>query len=144
LVTDELGHLIDYGRTLYRPPADLRDHVIARDRTCRFPTCHRTASRCEIDHLRPWTDGGPTNEPNLIALCCRHHHGKHDTTWQPIRHQDGTIDWTSPTGHTYTVPAATYPVDHTHDVYAHPDNAEHPADDTDADPPGTDSNDPPF
>jgi hypothetical protein len=37
LVTDELGKLIDYGRSTYRPPKDLADYVIARDRTCRFP-----------------------------------------------------------------------------------------------------------
>ena len=27
LVTDELGHLIDYGQTVYRPPQDLQDFV---------------------------------------------------------------------------------------------------------------------
>jgi hypothetical protein len=32
LVTDELGHLIDYGRSTYEPPADLARFVIARDR----------------------------------------------------------------------------------------------------------------
>jgi hypothetical protein len=37
LITDERGHLLDYGRTTYRPPKDLADHVIARDRTCRHP-----------------------------------------------------------------------------------------------------------
>src|SRR5581483_2137124 len=40
LVTDEVGQLVDYGRTVYRPPQDLTDHVIARDRTCRGPGCH--------------------------------------------------------------------------------------------------------
>ena len=49
LVTDETGRLVNYGRSTYRPPKDLADHVIARDRTCRFPTCNRKAGRCEID-----------------------------------------------------------------------------------------------
>ncbi|MGH8961865.1 MAG: DUF222 domain-containing protein [Jatrophihabitantaceae bacterium] len=61
LVTDELGHLLDYGRTSYRPPTDLREFVTARDRTCRFPTCNRPAVRCELDHAIPWSDGGGTN-----------------------------------------------------------------------------------
>ncbi|MDT4909717.1 MAG: hypothetical protein QOI69_2958, partial [Pseudonocardiales bacterium] len=43
LVTDPMGKLIDYGRTTYRPPKDLADHVIARDRTCRFPHCQTTS-----------------------------------------------------------------------------------------------------
>jgi hypothetical protein len=59
LVTDELGRLRDYGRTRYRPPADLHDFVVARDQTCAFPTCHRQASRCELDHIDPWVRRRP-------------------------------------------------------------------------------------
>ncbi|MDT4984925.1 MAG: hypothetical protein QOF95_2415, partial [Pseudonocardiales bacterium] len=33
----------------------------------------------------------------------------------PRRLDDGSIQWTSPTGHTYLEPAATYPIDHTTD-----------------------------
>ncbi len=81
LVTDPLGTLLDHGRTVYKPPAALRDFIIARDRTCRFPSCNRPACRCELDHILAWDDNGQTNEPNLQALCCRHHHMKHDTDW---------------------------------------------------------------
>jgi 5-methylcytosine-specific restriction endonuclease McrA len=113
LVTDETGRLLDYGRNTYRPPKDLTEHVIARDRTCRFPNCNRKAGRCEIDHRRPWEQGGTTNRANLDALCSRHHHGKHQAGWRPKRLPDGTIEWTSPTGHKYTEEAATYPIDQT-------------------------------
>ncbi|HZZ96607.1 MAG TPA: DUF222 domain-containing protein [Jatrophihabitantaceae bacterium] len=65
LVTDDLGQLIDYGRTVYRPPQDLIDHVTARDRTCRGPGCHRHARRCELDHVVPYSQGGQTNAANL-------------------------------------------------------------------------------
>ena len=109
LITDEHGRLLDYGRTTYRPPADLTRHVIARDQTCRFPTCNRKAHRCELDHTHPWHTGGTTDPANLNALCRRHHHAKHDTGWQPQRLTDGTIRWTSPTGHTYLVPASQLP-----------------------------------
>ncbi|MEO8888095.1 MAG: DUF222 domain-containing protein [Jatrophihabitantaceae bacterium] len=135
LVTDELGHLLDYGRTTYRPPTDLRDYVMARDRTCMFPTCNRRACRCEIDHVRAWEDGGQTNTANLTVLCCRHHHGKHEAGWQLSRLPDGSIEWTSPTGHVYLVPASTYPIDTTHEVYIRNDNTEHPATEDDPDPP---------
>jgi hypothetical protein len=113
LVTDDRGHLLDYGRTTYRPPQDLTDHVIARDRTCRFPHCNRQARHCELDHETAWTDGGPTNESNIHALCTRHHRAKHEAGWQPQRQPDGDTPWTSPTRHTYLEPAATYPLDRT-------------------------------
>jgi hypothetical protein len=113
LVTDELGKLIDYGRRNYRPPKDLADYVIARDRTCRFPHCNRRAARCEIDHRRSWECGGATCAFNLDLLCPRHHHGKHEAGWQPRRLPNGDLEWTSPTGHVYVKEAATYPIDQT-------------------------------
>jgi hypothetical protein len=113
LVTDPLGKLIDYGRDVYRPPKDLADHIIARDRTCRFRHCNRPACRCDLEHKLPWERGGETNEANLNAMCCRHHHCKHQAGWTPERLPDGSIESTSPTGHKYIEPPATYPIDRT-------------------------------
>jgi hypothetical protein len=123
LVTDPVGRLVDYGRTRYRPPADLAEFVLARDRTCRFPTCNRAACRCEIDHVNAWADGGQTNEPNLLVLCCRHHHGKHEAGWRPTLNEDRSVSWTSPLGQTCTVPPATYPVDTTFAMYVAADDS---------------------
>jgi len=61
------------------------------------------------------------------ALCSRHHHGKHDAGWRPKRLDDGSTEWTSPTGHRYIEPPATYPVDRTTELAA--------ATDADPDPP---------
>jgi hypothetical protein len=113
LVTDERGHLLDYGRTTYRPPADLREYVIARDRTCRGIGCHRQARRCELDHVHDWDDGGQTDAGNLAPECRRDHHLKHDAGWTVRRRADGTVEWTSPAGRAYEKPPETYPVDHT-------------------------------
>ncbi|MDT4891412.1 MAG: hypothetical protein QOE97_447 [Pseudonocardiales bacterium] len=113
LVTDELGVLRDYGRSTYRPPADLADHVLARDRTCTWPGCHRPAQRCDIDHRRGWADGGQTAEPNLQALCRRHHRAKDHAGWRTRLLADGSTEWTSPAGRTTIRPPATYPVDTT-------------------------------
>jgi hypothetical protein len=52
------GQGLDYGRTRYRPPQDLIDHVVARDRTCRGIGCDRPARSCQIDHTIP-TQMGP-------------------------------------------------------------------------------------
>lgn len=111
LVTDPVtGHLLDYATRTYKPPAALREFVIARDRTCQFPGCQTPGWRCDIDHVEPWTgdaDGGQTKADNLITLCRRHHRLKTHNNWRVrIRKpQDGrsdppetVIEWTSPHG----------------------------------------------
>jgi hypothetical protein len=97
------GQILDYGRKTYRPPANLADHVIARDKTCVFPHCRRPARSCDIDHGEDWCTGGATCEHNLHPLCHRHHHAKHNAGWRVTRQPDGTYLWTAPTGHTHTV-----------------------------------------
>jgi uncharacterized protein DUF222 len=101
LVTDDTGQLIDYARRSYRPPANLTDHIIARDHTCRFPGCRRPARLCDLDHAEPFGDGGATNSHNVEALCPRHHNGKHHAGWRVKHRPDGTHEWSSPTGHRY-------------------------------------------
>jgi hypothetical protein len=113
LVTDEMGRLIDYGRTTYRPPVGLADFVRAHDQTCRFPGCHRRARDCDLDHLEAWDDLGDTNFVNLAAECRRHHRVKHEADWAVERQLDGTVQWTSPTGHIYDRPLDPLPIDHT-------------------------------
>ncbi len=103
LVTDPLtGHLLDHGRRTYQVPDRLREFIVARDRTCRFPGCARRADRCQIDHADPWHDGGQTSPANLGALCVRHHQLKTHASWQITHSQpDGTCTWTSPQGRAY-------------------------------------------
>ena len=113
LLTDPQGHLHNYGRSTYRPPAPLTQHIHARDRTCRFPHCTRPATRSDIDHTTPWTNGGTTTATNLTTLCPRHHHLRHDTTWTYQRTTPTGTTWTTPTGTTHTTPHATYPPDTT-------------------------------
>jgi hypothetical protein len=38
---------------------------------CRFPGCDRRV--CDVHHLRPWADGGPTDIDNGLLVCTRHH-----------------------------------------------------------------------
>jgi hypothetical protein len=113
ILTDPHGRLLDYGRSTYRPPAELTRHIQARDRTCRFPHCTRTAQHCDLDHTTAWADGGTTTDTNLLTLCPRHHHLRHDTAWTYTRHADDTVTWTTPTGHTHTRPPDPYPIDTT-------------------------------
>jgi hypothetical protein len=106
LVTDpDSGYLLDYGRTTYRPPAALADHVRARDVTCRMPNCNRPATTSDLDHLIPYPTG-TTSEPNLCAACRRDHQLKTHGRWQhhlsnDPAHPPGTTVLISPTGHAY-------------------------------------------
>jgi hypothetical protein len=114
LVTDQLGHLIDYGQTVYRPPQDLKDFVTARDRTCTGIGCHRSSQRCDLDHEEEFEEGGHTCADNLGPKCEREHYLKQFAGWQPQRNPaDGTTTWTTPTGRVYTKPADEYPIDTT-------------------------------
>jgi hypothetical protein len=109
LVDPASGTLLDYGRTTYAPPQDLVDHVIARDRTCRFPTCNRAADTCDLDHRKRWENGGATCDHNLDPLC-RRHHRLLDTGWTHHRDPDtGDSTWTDPTGQTWLKPATKLP-----------------------------------
>jgi hypothetical protein len=103
LVTDPLtGRLLDYGRRTYEVPQALRDFIVARDRTCRFPGCRRSAARCQVDHAIAWDDGGTTSPANLGALCVRHHQLKTLGGWDITdSRSDGSCAWRSPHGRQY-------------------------------------------
>ena len=114
LVTDPHGQLLDYGRTTYRPPQDLADHVITRDQRCRMPGCHRTARRSHLDHITDWNAGGTTSprEP-APTVRTRPHHQTHRRLARP------------------TPPRRHHHLDHTHrpplhQTPRHPPHRPHP------------------
>ncbi|MEH0110356.1 DUF222 domain-containing protein [Tersicoccus sp. MR15.9] len=97
----------------YRLPAALRRALAARDGTCRFPGCRRSAARCDVDHVVAWADGGSTEPGNLAHLCRKHHVLKHHSAWTvdvgpptativgATVPRDGRLIWTSPAGRRY-------------------------------------------
>jgi hypothetical protein len=96
-------HLIDRGAGTYRPSDRLRAFVIARDRVCGFPGCHRPARECDCDHVIAYrTPDGRTVEVNLGPLCRQHHNAKTHGRWQLHYDPDArTKTWRSPLGKTY-------------------------------------------
>ena len=82
-------------------PAGLKHWLRARDGTCRFPGCRSNAVNSEIDHTRPWAQGGATDHDNLEHLCRRHHMFKTRGFWKARQPRPGVIEWTSPGGRSY-------------------------------------------
>ncbi|TNM36428.1 HNH endonuclease [Nocardioides albidus] len=82
----------------YETPDRHRIRVALRDQTCRFPHCTRPAQRCDLDHHRPYGEGGPTCPCNEVALCRRHHRAKTHSRWRYDIPPPGANVWTSPTG----------------------------------------------
>ena len=103
VVTDpQDGHVLDVGRRRYTLPTALRRLIVSRDLTCRFPGCARPATRCQIDHARPWEDGGRTDACNLGPLCVRHHQLKTFGGWRIVASRlNGWCRWLSPLGRVY-------------------------------------------
>ncbi|MCZ3387943.1 MAG: HNH endonuclease [Actinomycetia bacterium] len=100
------GILTDVAEKRYRPSAALDRAVRARDVTCRFPGCRRSADSpgTDLDHTTPWP-AGPTAAANLAVLCRRHHRLKHTAGWKARLDASGLMTWTTPTGrHFHTHP----------------------------------------
>ena len=94
----------------YRPPPRIREHVIARDLTCRFGPCGQPAWRADLDHTVPYDRGGPTCSCNLGGGCRTHHKIKALPGWQLRQDKPGYFTWTTPAGRTYPVGPDRYPI----------------------------------
>ncbi|MGL3149859.1 HNH endonuclease signature motif containing protein [Microbacterium sp. A82] len=90
----------------YRPTAEMRRYLRARDGRCRFPGCASSVLRCDLDHNDEHSRGGATACENLSHLCRRHHSLKHpdidpEYRWAARQLSGGRIEWTSPRGRVF-------------------------------------------
>jgi hypothetical protein len=103
ILTDPVtSAIIDFDRTTYRVPAELKRVIRRRDGHCRAPGCAAPVTRCEIDHTQAAAHGGPTALWNLAHLCDNHHHLKHEAGWGLTQYAGGALEWTAPSGRHYT------------------------------------------
>jgi hypothetical protein len=80
-------------------PTHLRRLVVVRHPRCGFPGCRRRAQQCQVHHIIPRSEGGPTALGNLIPLCGFHHLiAIHRWGWKLVLNPDGTTTVTSPDG----------------------------------------------
>lgn len=90
---------LDAGEAEPAIPAHLRRAVTARHASCAFPGCGQPASVCQIHHLIPRSQGGPTSLHNLVPLCTFHHLIViHRWGWHLRLNPDGTTTATAPDG----------------------------------------------
>ena len=57
-----------HAETGYHPSRKLAHLIRARSATCTAPGRRRPAVRCDLDHTRPWDQGGATCECNLAPI----------------------------------------------------------------------------
>jgi len=95
IVMNGAGQPLDVGRSKRTIPDGLRRAVATRDRGCAFPGCGRTVSWCEVHHIRPWQDGGPTCLTNCVMLCTAHHRLLHHPGWC-VQIRDGLPEFLPP------------------------------------------------
>jgi len=84
------------GRGSRTIPAALRAAVIARDKMCTFPGCHRPASWSDVHHLTHWKDGGEHSLQNCILACSVHHDFLHYENWLARIGDAGIVEWRPP------------------------------------------------
>ena len=91
-------HAGDAGRRHRTVPKRLRRKVLRRDgEKCRFPGC-TNRRYLHIHHLVHWTDGGPTDLDNLVALCTHHHTVVHRRHWRIDGNPNRPLTFVSPDG----------------------------------------------
>src|SRR5437899_2308343 len=91
ILLDSDSMVIDVGRAKRVISGPQRKALTVRDRGCIWPGCDRPASWTSGHHLVHWIRNGPTDLPNLVLLCYRHHWMVHEGDWQIVRTDVGSI-----------------------------------------------------
>ncbi|MDQ4214116.1 HNH endonuclease signature motif containing protein [Microbacterium sp. ASV81] len=107
VITDPVKNVIlDMDRRTYRPTRAQRDWLILQHGTCSRDGCSRLAVDADLDHDRPWADGGTTDVRQLRPLCPRDHRLRHRTRSRyRTRPEERTVQVVTPTGFRSTAPA---------------------------------------
>ena len=76
IVFDGPSRVIDVGVTQRLFTGATRRAIEVRDRQCFHEFCEEPASRCQVDHIEPWSAGGPTTSKNGRMACGFHNRGR--------------------------------------------------------------------
>lgn len=99
VVYDSGGTVINFGRKQRLFAGATREAAQLQVARCGHAGCLRPVQQCEIDHVVPWSHGGPTDLDNARPTCAKHNRWR-NLGLQPRRdrhgiwrtyHPDGTI-----------------------------------------------------
>uniref|UniRef100_UPI000476D2A0 HNH endonuclease n=1 Tax=Actinopolymorpha alba TaxID=533267 RepID=UPI000476D2A0 len=110
-VTGQLLNLHPISKRFLRGlPAEF---VQSLNQRCTWMLCRRPAISCDLDHTKPYSEGGETSVNNVAPLCRRHHRVKTEGDWKVEQTSPGHLTYTDPHGRQYTVtpPRLTDPVE---------------------------------
>jgi len=74
VVFNDLGGVLNYGRSRRLASPGQRLALAARDRGCTFPGCDRPPAWCQAHHVLEWIKDGLTDVENLCLVVCAYHH----------------------------------------------------------------------
>ncbi|MBK8461514.1 MAG: DUF222 domain-containing protein [Nigerium sp.] len=123
VLTTQLSGLLDGCTVTVRPVVDARQllpaegydipdamrlAVTERWPVDAFPYGSQRSTACDLDHSKPYGEGGPTEVGNLAPLKRFAHRVRTHGGWKLEQSEPGRLIWTSPHGYTYAVtPAGT-------------------------------------
>jgi hypothetical protein len=86
---DGQGRYMDYGRARRTAPPPLKRALLAEAGfTCAADGCN-SRRRLQIHHVQPWSEGGETNQDDLVVLCWFHHQVVvHERGFEIVFHPD--------------------------------------------------------
>uniref|UniRef100_UPI001ED9A441 HNH endonuclease n=1 Tax=Actinopolymorpha alba TaxID=533267 RepID=UPI001ED9A441 len=89
------------------------EFVQSLNQRCTWMLCRRPAISCDLDHTKPYAQGGETSVNNVAPLCRRHHRVKTEGHWKVEQTRPGHLTYTDPHSRQYTVtpPRLTDPVE---------------------------------
>src|SRR5690554_2385438 len=92
---DSNGRIIELGSPQRCFTPHQRKAITLRDGGCLIPGCQVPAGWCEIHHVIPDAEGGPTHTSNGVLLCWFHHRTIDTSGWQ-IRMRQGAPEVKAP------------------------------------------------
>jgi len=105
VVEGENGNPLDVGRKQRTVSTALKRALLARDRGCTFPGCHRKRY-LDGHHLKHWIHGGETSADNMTLLCTHHHRLLHEGGFGIVKEADDTLRFVTADGR--TIPRCGY------------------------------------
>jgi hypothetical protein len=97
VIFDEMGRVLDLGRTKRIASPDQRIVLLNKDRGCTFPGCTVAGFLTEVHHAEcDWAEDGVTNINDLTLACGPHNRLVKPGGWRTRTRKDGRTEWIPP------------------------------------------------